>query len=202
MWTPGSNSTNSSGLSPPDIGSNCPLNDGTNNPVSDGECQGGGQQSNLTFEELLGDVELPDLDFDQLLNLPDFTADALSTSSQIPDGAAPSLQPLPPHNRPGNKTCTSSAHGEAPRASGGGSESCGTCTPSRTCAPCRLKQRCSALRAENETLRTRDAGIRAEIERHDECLQDIDEKRLLSDEVMNKLWGYQENLRKLLDAQM
>jgi len=74
--------------------------------------------------------------------------------------------------------------------------SCASCNGARQCAACRLKTRYANLRAENEALRASLGGIRGALERHDEYLQNIDEGRLVSDDVMTMLWSYQEEMRR------
>jgi hypothetical protein len=196
MWTPGSNSTNSSGLTPPETnGSSSPTNDSVSNAASGGDWQGGGPLANRSFEEqLLGDTDLPLLDFDQVLSQPVFTPDTF-TGSHAPVGSG-SFEIL--NTFSGNNP--SPAQGETPHATGGTEPSC-SCTPSRKCSACRLKQRNFDLRANNETLRTMVVEIRAAMERHNDFLMDVDEQKLLSDEVMSKLWKYQDDLGKLLGSQ-
>lgn len=79
-----------------------------------------------------------------------------------------------------------------------------SCTSVGTCSHCRLKQRVARLEAESESLR---ATLRATIEKarsivskHDGVLQDVHDSRRAPASVMEELWRYQEELRKVLSS--
>ncbi|KAH6839513.1 hypothetical protein B0I37DRAFT_235802 [Chaetomium sp. MPI-CAGE-AT-0009] len=84
-----------------------------------------------------------------------------------------------------------------------GSPAC-SCRHVQKCI-CRLKKRVADLRGENESLRaekeamrTALVGLRQTLEDHDELLQIMEEKCMLSDEAMGKLWEYQDRMRGMV----
>ncbi|KAK4215477.1 hypothetical protein QBC37DRAFT_419016 [Rhypophila decipiens] len=195
IWTPSSNSTNSTVPTPSDPG-------GTMTTYNGGDTHEESQLRALMMEYEAA-VELshgvPQVDGASNHHTAGDVNMATNINSQFEMLISnPGHDPLDGYAN--GTTTISVADANTPAAPEQQPDPCRSCSSSsiRRCSPCKLKKRMAHLRADNEGLRTVLAQIRQTVELHDETIQSIDEKNIVPDEIMAKLEGYQDRLRECL----
>ncbi|KAK0613281.1 hypothetical protein B0T14DRAFT_525951 [Immersiella caudata] len=184
IFTPSSNSTNSSGLTPLD-----PHVPATPSNGLDSQEESHFAAAMSYQEDLLHTFSAMDPLSGQLFS---------ATMAFTEEGSSATLSFAVP-----NPNDNVEASHEAPAVSlnDTSKQSCQcTAASSPQCASCRRKRWNANLRSENKALRATMEGIRQIVEMHEETLQSMDESNLVSDNVMAKLQGYQDQLREHLSC--